>query len=81
MVKCPKCSEEYSLGRKIYHECKEFSIFHGAICYENCITRPWNCNSDKKSNLLQLEITDYLTNNEKYIDAFEGYLTSFIYFF
>ncbi|MFX0081137.1 MAG: hypothetical protein ACFE94_05230 [Candidatus Hodarchaeota archaeon] len=81
MVKCSKCGEEYSLGRKIYHECKEYSIFHGAVCSERCIEHPWNCNSNKKLIPLQLEINDYLTNDEKYIDTFNGYLSSFIFFF
>jgi hypothetical protein len=81
MVKCSKCGEEYSLGRKIYHECKENSIIHGAICSENCIDRPWNCNSDENNNSLELEITTYLSNNEKYIEDFVGYLSSFIFFF
>ena len=58
MVSCPKCGEEYSLGRKIYHECEEFSIEHGVIFNDDRKNRPWNCDSidetDKKIlNILQ----------------------------
>ncbi|MFX1389987.1 MAG: hypothetical protein ACFE9Z_08000 [Promethearchaeota archaeon] len=81
MVKCPKCDEEYSLGMKIYHECKEFSIIHGAICSENCIDYSWNCNSLKTNNHNEFKVIDYLKNDEKYVDSFKGYLSSFIFFF
>lgn len=61
MVVCPNCGEEYSLGRKIYHSCKGFSIYHGAICSENCEDRPWNCSYNEKSNKLKIE----MSNNTK----------------
>jgi len=80
MVICPKCGIEYSLGRKIYHRCNDFSIYHGAVCSENRICRKWNCISIKKSDNLELEINNYLLNDEKYIDAFKGYLSSFVFF-
>lgn len=58
MVKCPKCGEEYSLGRKIYHSCEGHSIYHGAILNEERESRSWNCTcideTDKKIlNILQ----------------------------
>jgi Lrp/AsnC family transcriptional regulator for asnA, asnC and gidA len=58
MVICPKCGEEYSLGRKIYHSCEGFSIEHGVIFNDDRKNRPWNCLSideiDKKIlNVLQ----------------------------
>ncbi len=58
MVTCPKCGEEYSLGRKIYHSCEEFSIEHGVIFNDDRKKRPWNCycidDVDKKIlNVLQ----------------------------
>jgi Lrp/AsnC family transcriptional regulator for asnA, asnC and gidA len=58
MVTCPKCGEEYSLGRKIYHSCKDFSIEHGIIFNDDRKDRSWNCYSidevDKKIlNVLQ----------------------------
>ncbi len=58
MVTCPKCGEEYSLGRKIYHNCGEHSIEHGVIFNDDRQKRPWNCRSidevDKKIlNVLQ----------------------------
>jgi Lrp/AsnC family transcriptional regulator for asnA, asnC and gidA len=58
MVTCPKCGEEYSLGRKIYHNCGENVIEHGVIFYDDRKNRPWNCHSideiDKKIlNVLQ----------------------------
>ena len=59
MVTCPKCGEEYSLGRKIYHSCDGFSIEHGVIFNDDRENRPWNCHSideiDKKIlNILQI---------------------------
>ncbi|MFX1304730.1 MAG: Lrp/AsnC family transcriptional regulator [Promethearchaeota archaeon] len=58
MVTCPKCGEEYSLGRKIYHSCEGFSIEHGVIFNDDRVNRPWNCHSmdevDKRIlNILQ----------------------------
>jgi len=58
MVICPKCGEEYSLGRKIYHSCEGGSIEHGVIFNDDRENRPWNClsmdNTDKKIlNILQ----------------------------
>ncbi len=58
IVTCPKCGEEYSLGRRIYHECEGFSIEHGVIFNDDRQNRPWNCDSldetDKKIlNILQ----------------------------
>ncbi|MFX0104687.1 MAG: Lrp/AsnC family transcriptional regulator [Candidatus Hodarchaeota archaeon] len=58
MVTCPKCGEEYSLGRKIYHGCEGFSIEHGVIFNDDRKNRPWNCYSmdevDRKIlNILQ----------------------------
>ncbi len=44
MVKCPNCGIEYSLGRKIYHRCEGFSIYHGSVCQEPRKRYPWNCN-------------------------------------
>ncbi len=60
MVTCPKCGEEYSLGRKIHHSCCEgFSIEHGVIFNDDRVDRPWNCHCiddvDKKIlNILQM---------------------------
>ncbi len=59
IVTCPKCGEEYSLGRKIYHSCEGFSIEHGVIFNDDRENRPWNCQSidkiDKKIlNILQI---------------------------
>lgn len=59
MVTCPKCGEEYSLGRKIYHSCEGYSIEHGVIFNDDRENRPWNCHSldeiDKKIlNILQI---------------------------
>ncbi|MFX0020004.1 MAG: Lrp/AsnC family transcriptional regulator [Promethearchaeota archaeon] len=59
IVTCPKCGEEYSLGRKIYHSCEGFSIEHGVIFNDDRVNRPWNCHTidetDKKIlNLLQI---------------------------
>jgi len=59
IVTCPKCGEEYSLGRKIYHSCEGFSIEHGVIFNDDREKRPWNCHSidetDKKIlNILQI---------------------------
>lgn len=58
MVTCPKCGEQYSLGRKIYHSCEGGSIEHGVIFNDDRKNRPWNCHSidevDKKIlNVLQ----------------------------
>lgn len=58
MVICPKCGEEYSLGRKIYHCCEGGSIEHGVIFNDDRENRPWNClcidATDKKIlNILQ----------------------------
>ena len=58
IVTCPKCGEEYSLGRKIYHSCEGYSIEHGVIFNDDRKNRPWNCESidetDKKIlNILQ----------------------------
>ncbi|MFX0155874.1 MAG: Lrp/AsnC family transcriptional regulator [Candidatus Hodarchaeota archaeon] len=59
MVTCPKCGEEYSLGRTICHSCcEEFSIEHGVIFNDDRQDRPWNClcidETDKKIlNMLQ----------------------------
>ncbi|MFX1380654.1 MAG: Lrp/AsnC family transcriptional regulator [Promethearchaeota archaeon] len=59
MVTCPKCGEEYSLGRKIYHSCcEDFSIEHGVIFNDDRKARSWNCycidDIDKKIlNVLQ----------------------------
>ena len=58
IVTCPKCGEEYSLGRKIYHSCEGYSIEHGIIFNDDRKNRPWNCESidetDKKIlNILQ----------------------------
>jgi len=57
-VTCPNCGEEYSLGRKIYHECEGFSIEHGVVFNDDRKNYKWNCNSiddtDKKIlNILQ----------------------------
>lgn len=59
MVTCPKCGEEYSLGRKIYHSCEGYSIEHGVVFNDDRENRPWNCHSldeiDKKIlNILQI---------------------------
>lgn len=59
MVTCPKCGEEYSLGRKIFHSCEGYSIEHGVIFNDDRENRPWNCHSldeiDKKIlNILQI---------------------------
>jgi len=59
IVTCPKCGEEYSLGRKIYHSCEGFSIEHGVVFNDDRKDRPWNCHSidekDKKIlNILQM---------------------------
>jgi Lrp/AsnC family transcriptional regulator for asnA, asnC and gidA len=59
IVKCPKCGEEYSLGRKIYHSCEEgHEITHGVIFGDDRKDRLWNAFSldktDKKIlNILQ----------------------------
>ncbi len=58
MTTCPKCGEEYSLGRKIYHSCKDFSIEHGVIFNDDRKKHSWNCSCidevDKKIlNVLQ----------------------------
>ena len=62
MVKCPGCGVEYSLGRKIYHSCAEFEIFHGVMGCNNRISRPWNCNPIEECARPKLE-NDYLLNN------------------
>jgi Lrp/AsnC family transcriptional regulator for asnA, asnC and gidA len=58
LVTCPKCGEEYSLGRKIYHSCEGYSISHGVVFNDDRKNRHWNCYSvdemDKKIlNILQ----------------------------
>jgi len=62
MVTCPKCGEEYSLGRKIYHECEEFSIEHGVIFNDDRKNRPWNCDSIDETDK---KILNILQNNDK----------------
>jgi len=42
MVKCPKCGEEYSWGRKIVHICDHHIIFHGIIFQEKKKRYGWN---------------------------------------
>jgi Lrp/AsnC family transcriptional regulator for asnA, asnC and gidA len=63
MVVCPKCGEEYSLGRKIYHQCKEgYSISHGVIFKDDRKNRPWNCQSLDK---IDKNILNILQKNNK----------------
>jgi Lrp/AsnC family transcriptional regulator for asnA, asnC and gidA len=59
MVSCPKCGEEYSLGRTICHICEDNKIEHGVIFNDDRKNRPWNCSCidevDKKIlNILQI---------------------------
>ena len=65
MVKCPKCGEEFSLGRRLVHKCESFSIYHGALCSENRIEYPWNCNMIKEKGIFQLNDSNYLNKIEK----------------
>ena len=65
MVKCPKCGEEYSLGRRLVHNCGDFTIFHGTICYEDRIEYPWNCIDLQKKDSSQLNDLNYLSKIEK----------------
>ncbi|MFX1279170.1 MAG: hypothetical protein ACFFA3_07115 [Promethearchaeota archaeon] len=73
IVKCPNCGEEYSLGRKIFHECDGFSIHHGVVCHGRCKDYQWNCNSEKVTNQKgRLIFNDYLSNDEKYIESYKS---------
>jgi hypothetical protein len=65
MIKCPKCGEEYSLGRKIYHSCEGFSMYHGALLCGDRIERPWNCGYTTKENNLKLKVLSYLDKIKK----------------
>ena len=65
MVKCPKCGEEFSLGRRLVHNCEDFFIYHGAICSEDRIDYPWNCIDIKKKDVSQLSDLNYLNKIEK----------------
>jgi len=69
MVKCPMCGFEYSLGRKIYHSCNDFEIFHGALLCNDKICRPWNCLPIEKYNQPKLERVDLLKKVEKLIQV------------
>ena len=71
MVKCPGCGVEYSLGRKIYHSCADFEIFHGVVGANDHISRPWNCNPIEEYNQPKLEKKDFLMNIEKLIQVYE----------
>ncbi|MHA2289731.1 MAG: hypothetical protein ACXABG_13180 [Promethearchaeota archaeon] len=67
MVKCPGCGVEYSLGRKIYHSCADFEIFHGVVGCNDRMSRPWNCNPIEEYNQPKLENVGLLKNLEKLI--------------
>ena len=69
MVKCPGCGVEYSLGRKIYHSCTDFEIYHGAVGCNDRISRPWNCNPIEEYNQPKLENEDFLKNIQKLIQV------------
>ena len=69
MVKCLGCGVEYSLGRKIYHSCAEFEIYHGVIGCNDRISRPWNCNPIEECNQPKLENDDLLKNIERLIQV------------
>ena len=69
MVKCPGCGVEYSLGRKIYHSCAEFEIYHGAVGCNDRISRLWNCNPIEDYNQPKLENEDFLENIKKLIQV------------
>lgn len=62
MVICPKCGEEYSLGRKIYHSCEEFSIEHGIIFNDDRQDRLWNCHCVDD---IDKQILNVLQKNDK----------------
>jgi Lrp/AsnC family transcriptional regulator for asnA, asnC and gidA len=62
LVTCPKCGEEYSLGRKIYHSCEGFSISHGVVFNDDRENRPWNCISIDETDK---EILNILQENNK----------------
>jgi len=72
MVKCPGCGDEYSLGRKIYHSCAEFEIFHGVIGCNDRISHMWNCNPIEECNQPMLEKEDLLKNIERLIQVVKG---------
>lgn len=60
MIKCPKCGEEYSYGRKIYHSCEGFSMYHGALLCGDRIEHPWNCTYNRKNEDTKLKVLTYL---------------------
>jgi Lrp/AsnC family transcriptional regulator for asnA, asnC and gidA len=62
IVTCPKCGEEYSLGRKIYHQCEGHTIEHGVIFNDDRKNRPWNCISIDETNK---KILNMLQKNDK----------------
>ncbi|MFX1409425.1 MAG: Lrp/AsnC family transcriptional regulator [Promethearchaeota archaeon] len=62
IVTCPKCGEEYSLGRKIYHSCEGYSIEHGIIFNDDRKNRPWNCESIDETDK---QILNILQKNDK----------------
>ena len=62
IVTCPKCGEEYSLGRKIYHSCEGYSIGHGVIFNDDRKYRRWNCDSIDE---IDKEILNILQKNDK----------------
>jgi hypothetical protein len=68
MVVCPNCGEEYSLGRKIYHNSAGYPIYHGRICCEDLMSKghPWNCIHAKK--IKTPDLTKPFENLKKQID-------------
>lgn len=69
MVKCSACGIEYSLGRKIFHSCDEFTIEHGVIWCRNRIERSWNCDPITKSSKSNDERIEFITSMKKLIHA------------
>ncbi|MHA1490399.1 MAG: hypothetical protein ACTSRI_12190 [Promethearchaeota archaeon] len=49
-VKCMSCGEEYSYGRKIYHECENNSIYNAILFEKNEKKYYWNSFSLSKLN-------------------------------
>ena len=69
MVKCPECGVEYSLGRKIYHSCVKFEIYHGVIGCNDRTSHPWNCNPIEEYTQPNLENENLLKNIERLIQV------------